>query len=112
MGCAQSRFVSPQSGRIIVAQQFTAGSRAEGFVVSVFAGNPSDESLGYYQSSALRTNKPAPALLTGRTLSTVLPLDGLFPLFSFCRYNEPTCEQALHISNPLIANADRGLRSG
>jgi len=49
--------------------------------------------------------------LEGRT-HTRSALDGLFPLFSFCRYNEPTCEQALHISNPLIANANPGLRFG
>jgi hypothetical protein len=29
----KSRLISPQSGRMIVAQQFTAGIRAEGFVV-------------------------------------------------------------------------------
>ena len=40
------------------------------------------------------------------------PNQRLFPLFSFCGYNGPTCEQALHISNPLIANANWGLRSG
>lgn len=36
----------------------------------------------------------------------------LFPFFSFCRYNEPTCEEALHISRPVIQCANQGLRYG
>ena len=44
--CTKSRFISPQSGRMIVAQQFTAGiKRVEGFVVSDDA-DPNHESLG------------------------------------------------------------------
>jgi len=78
MGLHRKEFISPQSGRMIVAQQFTAGVNSSRDLQSVkrtaeslrsdfsavrftdflwALANPSDESLGYYHSSALRTDK-------------------------------------------------------
>jgi hypothetical protein len=73
--CTKSGSVSPRSGRMILAQQFTAGMRSGRIVVREADGwngsrqiaavfgrpfhglhlaccHPSDQSLGYFQSSA------------------------------------------------------------